>query len=168
MTGLLSNRTSLDLALNAIDPGRPSRHPAGLRARKGTDRTDRANSVGVPGLAALMALSDGRREMMIALVDGPVDIDHPELMSEHIVEVPGRLRGTCARVSDVACAHGTSVAGILAARRGSPVPGICPVCTLLVRPIFAESTAQAAASPPAATPRISQRRSLTSSMPGRA
>ena len=86
MTGLLSNRTSLDLALNAIDPGRPSRHPAGLRARKGTDRTDRANSVGVPGLAALMALSDGRREMMIALVDGPVDIDHPELMSEHIVE----------------------------------------------------------------------------------
>lgn len=35
--------------------------------------------------------------------------------------------------------HGTAVGGILAARRGSPAPAICPDCTLFVRPIFAES-----------------------------
>jgi subtilisin family serine protease len=37
--------------------------------------------------------------------------------------------------------HGTFVAGILCARRGSPAPGICPGCTLLVRPIFLETAA---------------------------
>jgi subtilisin family serine protease len=36
--------------------------------------------------------------------------------------------------------HGTFVAGILAAQRGSPAPAICPGCTLLVRSIFAETT----------------------------
>jgi subtilisin family serine protease len=38
--------------------------------------------------------------------------------------------------------HGTLVAGILCAKRGSAVPAICPECTLLVRPIFAETTSQ--------------------------
>jgi len=37
--------------------------------------------------------------------------------------------------------HGTFVAGILSAKRGSVAPAICPNCTLLVRPIFAETTA---------------------------
>src|SRR5262249_21329524 len=40
-----------------------------------------------------------------------------------------------------ACLHGTFVAGILAAKRGSGAPAICPNCTLLVRPIFAETKA---------------------------
>jgi subtilisin family serine protease len=40
----------------------------------------------------------------------------------------------------VACQHGTYVAGILVARRGGTAPAICPGCTLLVRPIFAEMT----------------------------
>jgi subtilisin family serine protease len=35
--------------------------------------------------------------------------------------------------------HGTFVAGILSAKRGSLAPAICPECTLLVRPIFAEA-----------------------------
>ena len=35
--------------------------------------------------------------------------------------------------------HGTFVAGILSARRGSAAPSICPDCTLVVRPIFPES-----------------------------
>lgn len=39
-----------------------------------------------------------------------------------------------------ACLHGTFVAGILVAKRGSIAPAICPGCTLLVRPIFAESS----------------------------
>jgi subtilisin family serine protease len=36
--------------------------------------------------------------------------------------------------------HGTFVAGILCAKRGSEAPAIAPNCTLFVRPIFAEST----------------------------
>ena len=38
--------------------------------------------------------------------------------------------------------HGTFVAGILCARRGSTAPAICPGCTLLVRPIFPETTSR--------------------------
>jgi subtilisin family serine protease len=37
--------------------------------------------------------------------------------------------------------HGTFVAGILSARRGSAAPAICPDCALLVRPIFTEPSA---------------------------
>jgi subtilisin family serine protease len=47
--------------------------------------------------------------------------------------------------------HGTFVAGILSARRGSEAPSISPGCTLLVRPIFAE-TASGNPDMPSATP----------------
>jgi subtilisin family serine protease len=36
--------------------------------------------------------------------------------------------------------HGTFVAGMLVARRGSQAPAICPGCTLILRPIFPETT----------------------------
>ena len=39
----------------------------------------------------------------------------------------------------MACRHGTFVAGILVARRGSSAPPICPGYSLLIRPIFAEA-----------------------------
>lgn len=41
----------------------------------------------------------------------------------------------------MACLHGTFVAGVLSAKRGLVAPAICPDCTLLVRPIFAETNA---------------------------
>jgi subtilisin family serine protease len=47
--------------------------------------------------------------------------------------------------------HGTFVAGVLSAQRGSSAPAICPDCTLLVRPIFAE-TAAGTGEMPAARP----------------
>lgn len=90
-------------------------------------------------LTRLMQLSSGRNETTIALIDGPVVTDHPDLSSTTIREIPGRQGGTCARADSVACMHGTFVAGILSARRGSSAPSIAPDCTLLVRPIFAES-----------------------------
>jgi len=89
-------------------------------------------------LPALMRRTHGRREISVALIDGPVNTSHPDLTDSSIQEIPGKLRGTCARASSTACTHGTFVAGILAARRGSHAPAICPGCTLLVRPIFAE------------------------------
>jgi subtilisin family serine protease len=91
-------------------------------------------------LTALMDRTSGRAEISIGLIDGPVLLTHPELASEHIREVPGKLRGTCSRSDSIACVHGTFVAGILSARRGSTAPAICPVCSLLLRPIFSEAT----------------------------
>src|SRR5690348_4115169 len=90
-------------------------------------------------LKPLMSRSRGRRELVIAMIDGPVALDHPDLAQSGIKEIQGRVHASCSRPESVSCMHGTFVAGILAARRGSPAPAICPGCTLLVRPIFSEN-----------------------------
>ncbi len=90
-------------------------------------------------LVPLTAKTDGRAEVTIGLVDGPVFLTHPDLAGQNIREIPGGLQGTCAAADSAACLHGTFVAGILCGRRGSPAPAICPGCTLLVRPIFSET-----------------------------
>ncbi len=102
-------------------------------------------------LSPLMRRTAGKREISVGLIDGPVNASHPDLAGSNIQEIPGALRGTCARASSTACMHGTFVAGILSARRSSSAPAICPDCTLLVRPIFAEA-ASADGDMPSATP----------------
>jgi subtilisin family serine protease len=93
----------------------------------------------VVNLTPLMARTSGRVEIKIGLIDGPVAIDHPDLAAQNILTVPGRQSGACSTASSLACLHGTFVAGMLLAKRGSAAPAICPGCTLLVRPIFTES-----------------------------
>lgn len=103
-------------------------------------------------LTPLMALTSGRTDVTIGLIDGPVAMNHPDLASEHVREIPGGLSGACTQADSAACLHGTFVAGILSARRGSAAPAICPDCTLLVRPIFADATT-ANGEMPSATPK---------------
>ena len=91
-------------------------------------------------LTTLMARTSGSPDVTIGLIDGPVVTQHPELASEHLREIPGKNAGTCSRASSTACLHGTFIAGILSAKRNSPAPAICPACTLLIRPIFSETT----------------------------
>jgi subtilisin family serine protease len=99
-------------------------------------------------LQGLMGLTSGSADMRIGLIDGPVAIYHPDLGGARIVALAGG--GVCAKDDSGACSHGTFVAGILAARRGSAAPAICPGCTLLVRPVFRELDDDG--SIPAATP----------------
>jgi hypothetical protein len=75
---------------------------------------------------------------MVGLIDGPVAISHSDLAGQSIREVPG-AEAACTRATSLACLHGTFVAPILCAKRGSSAPAICPSCTLLVRPVFAEA-----------------------------
>src|SRR5438874_88719 len=89
-------------------------------------------------LPALMECSQGRPGITVGLIDGPVMLNHPELAGAIIREIPGKLKGACTRSNTMACTHATFVAGILSANRGSVAPAICPGCTLLLRPIFAE------------------------------
>lgn len=91
-------------------------------------------------LRPLMARNSGKPEIVIGLLDGPVARDHPDLTGAPIRELSGSYGGACARSGSLACQHGTFVAGILSARRGSAAPAICPRCTLLIRPIFTEAT----------------------------
>jgi subtilisin family serine protease len=90
-------------------------------------------------LPALMARSSGSAEVCIALMDGPVAADHPDLASANVREISGAATRTCEQLGSIACTHGTYVSGILVARRGSRAPAICPGCTLLVRPVFREA-----------------------------
>lgn len=98
------------------------------------------SALGSVKLAALMELTSGVSEIVVALIDGPVAIDHPDLASEHIREIPGKFKSACTRLDSAACRHATFVAGILSAKRSSSAPAICPGCTLLVRSIFSELT----------------------------
>ncbi|MGH3427594.1 MAG: hypothetical protein ACRDQZ_08510, partial [Mycobacteriales bacterium] len=90
-------------------------------------------------LPPLMALTSGSEEIVIALLDGPVVLDNPDLVTERVQGIPGGEVAGCAEAGSRACGHGTFVAGILSARRGSSAPAICPGCSLLIRPIFTET-----------------------------
>lgn len=109
------------------------------------------NPLDLVKLPKLLEVTGGRSETIIGLIDGPVATDHPDLAGQNIRELPGKMRGTCTRAGSAACTHGTFVAGILCARRGSSAPAICPGCTLLVRSIFSEAEA-ANKQLPSATP----------------
>jgi subtilisin family serine protease len=87
-----------------------------------------------------MERTSGSPDVKIGLIDGPVVTQHPDLAGEHLRELPGNKGATCTQGDSATCLHGTFVAGILSAKRNSPAPAICPNCTLLIRPIFAETT----------------------------
>ena len=109
------------------------------------------NPLDLVKLTALMDLGGGRREIVIGLIDGPVASSHRDLMAENIRDISEPNAGTCTQADSFACMHGTFVAGILCAKTGSSAPAICPNCTLLIHPIFAE-TNSGKADIPTATP----------------
>jgi subtilisin family serine protease len=96
------------------------------------------NPLDLVNLTSLMALTTGRLEVLIGLIDGPVALDHPGIAGENFREASLRVSGKCTPNGGIACLHGTYIAGILSGKRGSIAPAICPNCTVLVRPIFAE------------------------------
>ena len=91
-------------------------------------------------LEALLARTRGIPEIRVGLIDGPVATGHPELAHRHLREIPGVATAACAKADSMACLHGTFIAGILSAEPNSAAPAICPDCTLLIRPVFAETS----------------------------
>ncbi|SCX46300.1 S8 family serine peptidase [Nitrosospira sp. Nsp1] len=91
-------------------------------------------------LTALMARTSGNVDMKIGLIDGPIFTDHADLAKDRLREIPGQNGAACTQANSTACLHGTFIAGILSAKRGSAAPAICPDCTVLIRPIFSEKT----------------------------
>lgn len=85
------------------------------------------------GLTPLMERTIGRAEIVVGLIDGPVALEHPQLVGGNIRQLPGASGRQAASAAD---RHGTFVAGILSGKRGGEAPAICPGCTLLVHPIF--------------------------------
>lgn len=98
------------------------------------------NPLDLVKLSAVMELTSGKPEVVVGLIDGPVATNHPDFVDGNIQVIPGKFKDLCVQDNNSACRHGTFVAGILCAKRSAQAPAICPNCTLLVRPIFAETT----------------------------
>jgi len=94
-----------------------------------------------------MRRTEGSPDIRVGLIDGPVNLTHPDLVSSRLLALDHAAGAMCSRHGSFACVHGTFVAGILAASRTSAASAICPGCTVLIRPIFSEGNAVPVATP---------------------
>lgn len=99
----------------------------------------------------LTAASSGRPEITIGVIDGPVDTSHDAFKDARIKGISSSTVLTCREKTGNSCCHGTFVAGMFCAGRSTRFPGICPDCTLLVRPVFRDGLSMQNNSP-AVTP----------------
>jgi subtilisin family serine protease len=76
----------------------------------------------------------------VAVIDGPVFLDHPAFAGQRVIEIDNVLRAACQNQKSIACFHGTAVTGVMAAKRGFGAPAICPDCTFLLCPIFVDGS----------------------------
>jgi hypothetical protein len=99
------------------------------------------------GLTRLMEESKGDPAISVGIIDGPLDLEHPAFATASLRTVkPGQL-AVCREARSVACTHGTAIAGILCAERGSPAPAICSACSFLLYPIFPADDGAASVTP---------------------
>lgn len=89
-------------------------------------------------LRDLLDATPGRPNVVVGVIDGPVDASHAELARSRLRFLSAE-GGECAIPRSDACLHGTFVAGMLCTRRDSGAPALCPGCTVLVRPLFCEA-----------------------------
>lgn len=89
-------------------------------------------------LHSLMKVSKGRPEIVIGVIDGPVDFDHPSFKGARLKATKESELAACKTANSVACTHGTFVVGMLSGKRDSLAPAICPETTIILRPIFNE------------------------------
>ncbi len=90
-------------------------------------------------IAKLLNETKGNPELIIAMIDGPVNTRHPAFAQASINNLENPEFIVCQNTDSLACMHGTFIAGVLVASRESEAPGICPACKLLVRPLFCEA-----------------------------
>jgi subtilisin family serine protease len=90
-------------------------------------------------LQSLMNSSSGDPNLVIGIIDGPVDLNHHAFHNSNIKTVRESQVAACENATSIACLHGTFIAGILCARRGLSAPAICPNCKIILNPIFRES-----------------------------
>jgi subtilisin family serine protease len=104
------------------------------------------------GLQSLMNVSSGDPNIVIGIIDGPVDLNHPAFQDSNIKTVRDSQINACKNATSIACSHGTFIAGILCATRGFSAPAICPNCKIILNPIFREETNNKNILVPSATP----------------
>ncbi len=85
----------------------------------------------VPGLEELQVVTRGDPRVVVAFLDGAVDLSHPCFEGAELTQLE-----TLASAQPTA--HGTHVASVVLAREGSGVTGIAPSCGGVSVPVFEE------------------------------
>lgn len=118
-------------------------------ARQMSSPADRDGGRSLIGLDFAAALTRGRKDVRVAVLDTGINLDHPELRGKVVAQkdfVDLRGLDTSAFVGDFLGAddnpedelgHGTHVAGIIAAEGVAMDPGIAPECRLMAVRVLA-------------------------------
>jgi hypothetical protein len=93
-----------------------------------------ADVAAIPGLYELWAETPGDPRICIAILDGPVDLDHACLAGAKLTTIE-TLAGGGVQPGTIA-EHGTHVASVIFGRHPGPIKGIAPQCRGLIAPIF--------------------------------
>ena len=92
------------------------------------------------GLSALRALTIGNPQIKIAVLDGPVDLEHPCFnTSGNSLEPFAYDRVQPSASVGLAKNHGTAVCSLIFGKPGSMVEGVAPGCSGLIIPIYSEN-----------------------------
>jgi len=87
------------------------------------------------GVAAIWGETLGHESVCVAVLDGPVDLDHEALRGANLRQVAG---GPPDAADGVAFRHGTHVASVIFGHHPGPVPGMAPRCRGVVIPLFTD------------------------------
>ncbi|MFZ1028939.1 MAG: S8 family serine peptidase [Limnoraphis robusta] len=88
-------------------------------------------------LEKLSTISLGDSSICVAVLDGPVDQNHPCFQGADLTYLPTLVQ-EAPRIDGNMSMHGTHVASIIFGQPGSPVQGIAPHCKGIIVPIFAD------------------------------
>jgi subtilisin family serine protease len=88
----------------------------------------------------VIKLSSGRSDIVIGIIDGPVDLTHEAFVNINIQERKNNIQCCNTKTHSIACNHGTFITGILAGKRGLDIQSLCPSCKYIIRPVFLENT----------------------------
>jgi cyanobactin maturation PatA/PatG family protease len=88
------------------------------------------------GLEELWRATRGDPEVLIAVLDGPVDLSHPSLAGARLRVLPSLARQD--GPPGEATLHGTHVASLIFGQDAGPVRGIAPGCSGLIVPVYGE------------------------------
>jgi hypothetical protein len=88
----------------------------------------------IPGLAELRAQTDGDGDICIAVLDSPVDHDHPAFDGANFSRLAGPWPP--ADFDSPVAAHGTVVASVIFGQSAGPVFGVAPGCRGISVPVF--------------------------------
>lgn len=105
--------------------------------RHAVDHADRMRGSLHRELELLWQQTLGDPAVCVAVLDGPVDLNHPCFAGAdlQIVSSPG---AAAPQPGGLASLHGTHVASLLFGRHGSSVQGLCPGCRGVIIPVFSE------------------------------